>query len=123
LNRVIDTKSYRENVFLINFWASWCVPSRKQNPEMLKLLNKYRNAGFKFIGVSFDKDSNKWNRAINQDQLICENVIDIAAFDGLLAAKYGFTGLPSNLLVDRNRLLIGRDIPVSDLKIYLNKHL
>jgi alkyl hydroperoxide reductase subunit AhpC len=60
--------------------------------KILKLLNKYRSAGFKITGVSFDKDSNKWNRAINQDQLIWENVIDIADFDGLLAAKYGIIG-------------------------------
>jgi len=122
-NKMIKTQDFRGKILLIDFWASWCVPCREQNPEMLKVFTEYKNKGFSFLAVSLDKKRSKWIEAIKKDKLTWENVVDILAFQGKIAARYRVTAIPINFLVDKNGILIAKDITSTDLSIYLENNL
>ncbi len=120
-NEIISTKNFRGKVLLIDFWASWCSPCRKENPELLEIYRQFKDNKFEILGVSLDSDVKKWNKAIANDKLIWKNSIDIEGFNGEIAAKYNVTGIPTNFLVSENGKIIAKNIAVDDLKIQLSK--
>lgn len=120
-NNKISTKNFRGKVFLIDFWASWCTPCRKFNPELLKVYEEYNSKGFEILGVSLDTDIEKWKKAVKQDKLIWENVIDTEAFNGEIAAKYHVTAIPINYLINQEGEVIAAHVDINNLKVQLNK--
>ncbi|MCF6181069.1 TlpA disulfide reductase family protein [Lutibacter sp.] len=120
-NEIISSKNFRGKVVLIDFWASWCAPCRKVNPELLEIYKQFKDNEFTVLGVSLDVDLKKWNNAIVEDKLIWENIIDIEGFNGEIAAKYNVTSIPTNFLVSKNGKIIAKNITIDDLKIQLNK--
>lgn len=120
---LISTKDFRGKVLLIDFWASWCAPCRKQNPDLLKVYEEFKNSDFEILGVSIDKDLDKWMSAVKKDGLIWENVIDTRGQESEILAKYGATNsVPQNFLIDKNGLIIAKNISVNDLKKYLHNN-
>jgi thiol-disulfide isomerase/thioredoxin len=99
----ITLKSITKNakVTLIDFWASWCGPCRKQNPHLIQLYNRYHSKGFDIIGISEDKykDLNKWKNAVAVDGLPWHQVIDD---NNRLANMFGVSGIPHTVLLDSN---------------------
>ena len=88
---------------LVEYWASWCVPCREQNPAWNKLLAKYEEQGFRILGVSLDQDIDAWRHAITEDRLSdWLHVSDHRAFDGLNAITNKIQAIPYNVLVDRD---------------------
>ncbi len=117
---LISTKDFKGKVLLIDFWASWCAPCRKQNPDLLKVYKEFKNNDFEILGVSIDKDLDKWMSAVKKDGLVWENVIDTRGQESEILAKYGATNsVPQNFLIDKNGLIIAKNISVNDLKKYL----
>lgn len=120
---LISTKDFKGKVLLIDFWASWCAPCRKQNPDLLKVYKEFKNNDFEILGVSIDKDLDKWMSAVKKDGLIWENVIDTRGQESEILAKYGATNsVPQNFLIDKNGLIIAKNISVIDLKKYLHNN-
>lgn len=118
---LISTKDFRGKVLLIDFWASWCAPCRKQNPDLLKVYEEFKNNDFEIIGVSIDKDLDKWMSAVKKDGLVWENVIDTRGQESEILAKYGATNsVPQNFLIDKDGLILAKNISVIDLKKYLH---
>ncbi|WP_084274299.1 TlpA family protein disulfide reductase [Crocinitomix catalasitica] len=100
---IIKLSDLRGKVVLIDFWASWCGPCRKENPNVVKAYKKYNEAGFEIYSVSLDKASakGKWLAAIEQDGLIWDaHVSDLKGWNSAAAADYGVRSIPFTLLID-----------------------
>jgi thiol-disulfide isomerase/thioredoxin len=90
-------------VVLIDFWASWCGPCRKENPTVVAAYKKYRDKGFEVFSVSLDQDKSRWISAIQQDGLIWPNhVSDLRSWQNVAAGLYGVSSIPKTVLLDRN---------------------
>lgn len=103
-------------VVMIDFWASWCGPCRKQNPHVVSVYNKYKNEGFEIFSVSLDKQKEPWVRAIQSDGLIWPNhVSDLKFWNSVAAAAYGVQSIPRVVLVDKEGNIIKSDVSPSEL--------
>jgi len=93
---------------LIDFWASWCGPCRRENPAVVALYNKYKNRGFEIFSVSLDKDKGKWTQAIAQDKLTWPNhVSDLKGWASDASKIYGVRSIPHTVLLDPDGVIIG----------------
>lgn len=100
--------SLRGQYVLIDFWASWCMPCRRENPNVVRLYNKYKNKGFTIFSVSLDKDAEAWKEAIEKDGLVWPNhVSDLQQWNSPLPQLYGFSGIPHTVLVNPEGNIIG----------------
>lgn len=113
----IKLSSLKGNIVLIDFWASWCGPCRRENPNVVRAYNKYskskfKNAkGFKIYSVSLDKNKAAWMNAINQDQLSWEeHVSDLKGWSSQGAITYGVRGIPYNFLIDSEGKIIAKNL-------------
>lgn len=94
-------------VVLIDFWASWCKPCRAENPNVVRLYNKYKSKGFDIFSVSLDKNVNKWKSAIIKDNLTWDNhVSDLLGWNTSVTSLYNFSGIPHTVLIDREGNII-----------------
>jgi peroxiredoxin len=103
----IDSKQFREKYTLIVCWASWCKPCRAEHSDLNVLYEKYKSKEFEMIGVSLDKEREKWTKAIIKDGLSWTQVIDPKAFDGEMAKYYGIEAIPTNFLLDKKGKILG----------------
>ncbi len=104
-HRLSDLKG---KVVLIDFWASWCGPCRKENPNVVRLYKKYNSKGFEIFSVSLDTDKAAWKQAIQSDGLVWKNhVSDLMGWQTPLVQQYGIGGIPYTVLVDREGKIIG----------------
>jgi thiol-disulfide isomerase/thioredoxin len=103
----IRLSELRGSYVLIDFWASWCAPCRKESPNMVKLYNEYKNKGFTIFSVSLDKNSESWKAAIAQDGLIWPNHgSDFKMWDTPSRALYNFSSIPHTVLVNKEGMII-----------------
>ena len=100
----------RGQVVLIDFWASWCGPCRRENPNVVKLYNQYKDKGFTILGVSLDNDRNRWVSAIEADGLAWHHVSDLKQWQNAVAQLYGVRAIPHTLLVDKEGKIIARNL-------------
>jgi len=92
----------RGQYVLVDFWASWCGPCRRENPNVVRLYNKYKNKGFTIFSVSLDEDPEAWKTAISRDKLSWPNhVSDLKRWDSPVIQQYGFTGIPFTVLLNK----------------------
>ena len=103
----IKLSSLRGQYVLIDFWASWCAPCRKELPNVVKLYNQYKSKGFTVYSVSLDKDISAWKKAIQDDNLSWPNhVSDLLGWESELPTLYGFQGIPHIVLIDKEGKII-----------------
>lgn len=105
--RLSDLKG---KVVLIDFWASWCGPCRKENPNVKKLYAKYKQKGFEILGVSLDSDKGKWEQAIAKDGLEWLHVSDLRKWQSIAAKAYSVSAIPQTFLLDRDGTIIARGL-------------
>ena len=105
--KIITLESLRGKYVLIDFWASWCGPCRRENPNVVKLYNKYKDQGFDIYSVSLDKSKSRWVGAIKQDRLTWPNhVSDLKGWGSAATRLYGFRGIPYTVLIDKEGKII-----------------
>lgn len=95
---------------IIDFWASWCGPCRKENPHIVALYKKYHDKGLNIIGVSLDKEESAWKNAIAKDQLNWFHVSNLKFWDEPIAHLYGVEQIPAPFLLDAEGKVIARDL-------------
>lgn len=95
---------------LVDFWASWCGPCRKENPNLVKAYAKYHDKGFEIIGVSLDDKKESWLKAIEADKLVWLHASDLKCWKSDLAAEYGIKSIPTSFLVDAEGRIIAKDL-------------
>ncbi len=98
----------RGKVVLIDFWASWCGPCRRENPEVVRMYNRFREHGFEIFGVSLDRDRDAWINAIAKDGLTWTQVSDLKYWQSEAAKAYGVKSIPHTVLIDREGNIIAR---------------
>ncbi len=107
----LSLSSLRGKVVLIDFWASWCKPCRMENPTVVAAYEKYKSKGFTVMSVSLDKERDAWMNAIQQDGLVWSNhVSDLQFWNNAAAKLYGVSSIPAAFLIDKNGVVIGRDL-------------
>ncbi|MDG1331914.1 MAG: TlpA disulfide reductase family protein [Crocinitomicaceae bacterium] len=93
--------SLRGSYVLVDFWASWCGPCRRENPNVIKLYNQYKDKGFTVYSVSLDENKDAWLGAIASDGLVWPNhVSDLSRWDSPVVQAYQIQGIPHTVLVD-----------------------
>ena len=109
--KLITLESLRGNYVLIDFWASWCRPCRMENPNVVKLYNKYKDQGFTVFSVSLDNSVEKWVNAIEKDGLTWPNhVSDLKQWRTEATKIYGFRGIPYTVLIDKEGKIIAKNL-------------
>ena len=100
----------RGKVVLIDFWASWCGPCRRENPNVVKLYNRFKDKGFDILGVSLDTDRARWLGAIEADGLVWPQVSDLKGWQNEVGQLYGVRSIPHTVLVDREGKIIAKNL-------------
>lgn len=106
----IKLSDLRGKVVLIDFWASWCGPCRRENPNVVKMYNKYHDKGFEILGVSLDSSKERWVGAIEQDGLTWPHISDLKKWQSEYAALYGVRSIPHTVLLDAEGKIIARGL-------------
>ncbi|WP_417266318.1 TlpA family protein disulfide reductase [Brumimicrobium sp.] len=107
---------YRGKVVLIDFWAAWCGPCRRENPNVVNLYKAYHDQGFEVFSVSLDKTKEKWVQAIEQDELLWEaHVSDLKFWQSSAAKDYKVSSIPFTVLIDREGKVIGTNLRGQEL--------
>lgn len=103
----IKLSDYEGKIVLLDFWASWCGPCRKENPHVVKLYEKYKDAGFTVFSVSLDKNKASWLAAIEKDKLVWDaHVSDLQGWQNAAAKQYQVSSIPFTVLLDREGKVI-----------------
>ncbi|POY37984.1 hypothetical protein C3K47_05520 [Solitalea longa] len=100
---------------LLDFWASWCGPCRAENPNVVKMYEKYHAKGFNILSVSLDRDGEKWKQAIAADHLTWNHVSDLKYWQSEYAAMYGVQAVPATFLLDANGKIVGKNLRGEEL--------
>lgn len=108
--KTIKLSSLRGKYVLIDFWASWCGPCRKENPNVVRMYNKFKNKNFEIFGVSLDDNKQKWTGAIAQDGLGWMHVSDLKGWQSQGAALYSVTAIPATFLIDKEGKIIAKNL-------------
>ena len=112
----------RGNVVLLDFWASWCGPCRKENPAVVKLYEKYKDDGFTIMSVSLDKNRDSWIAAIKKDNLSWPNhVSDLGFWSSRVPKMYNVRGIPFTVLIDKDGNIIKTKLRAHQLEVELKR--
>ena len=95
---------------IVDFWASWCGPCRKENPNVVLAYNKYHSKGFNILGISLDDKKDRWLKAIENDGLTWSHVSDLKGWRNDVATLYGVKIVPTNYLIDPNGKIIAQNL-------------
>jgi peroxiredoxin len=97
---------------IIDFWASWCKPCRRENPNVVNVYNKYHDQGLNIISVSLDKAGQKdrWLKAISDDKLTWHHVSNLKAWKDPIAGLYSVRAIPATFLLDENGIIIAKNL-------------
>lgn len=114
-----NTKELKGKWYLIEFWASWCEPCRKQIPNLKEVYHLFQKDNFEILGISIDKDKNKWKEALVKEKLEWINVIENKEFLGEVVKKFGVNSLPSNFLINNEGKIVAKNISPEDLESIL----
>ncbi|MFA7583140.1 MAG: TlpA disulfide reductase family protein [Proteiniphilum sp.] len=105
----------KNKYLFLDFWASWCGPCRRENPNIVSAYQKYKDKGFDIFAVSLDRDRESWLAAIEKDSLTWTQVSDLQLWDSGPAKLYGVRAIPANFLIDEHGIIVAKNLKGEDL--------
>lgn len=114
---------YRGKYVLVDFWAKWCGPCRRENPNLVKAYNRFKGPTFEVIGVSLDRNKEDWLQAIAEDGLTWVHLSDLKYFESVAARDYNINAIPYSVLIDPNGMIVARNLRGQELHHTLEKFL
>ena len=119
---LLKLSSLRGNYVLIDFWAAWCGPCRRENPNVIRLYNQYKDKGFTVYSVSLDENKEAWLGAIASDGLVWPNhVSDLKRWNSPIVQAYQIQGIPHTVLVDPKGKILAIGLRGAELEQKLNE--
>jgi thiol-disulfide isomerase/thioredoxin len=112
--------SMKGKVVMIDFWASWCGPCRKEMPFIVKLYDKYKGKGFEIYGVSLDQDKARWEEAIKHDGITWPQVSDLKYWESVAAKQYAVSGIPYTVLLDKEGKILSKGLRGHELELAID---
>ncbi len=111
----VQLSSLKGKFLLVDFWASWCGPCRAENPNVVKAYQAYSKKGFNILGCSFDQNREKWLKAVKDDNLSWTHVSDLKGWANAAGKLYGVNSIPANVLLDKDQVIVARNLRGEDL--------
>jgi peroxiredoxin len=112
LGNAVSLSSFKGKYVLLDFWASWCGPCRKENPELVKIFNDFKDKDFTILGISLDgvDDKELWLKAIKNDGLTWAHVSDLKKWQNRVAKLYSINAIPQSFLIDPDGIIVARGL-------------
>lgn len=117
----VSLRDFQGKYLLIDFWASWCIPCREENPNLIKAFEEFRDRNFAVLSVSLDSDKDKWLQAIRKDNLVWTHVSDLKFWDNEVAKQYNIQSVPYNLLLSPDGIIIAKNLRGEELQKKLSE--
>lgn len=117
----VSLSSFQGKYLLIDFWASWCAPCRRENPNVVEAYNKFKDKDFDILGVSLDQKKDAWLKAIEEDKLAWTHVSDLKYWQNEVAQLYGVNSIPHSVLLDPQGKIIAKNLRGQELLDKLNE--
>ena len=114
--KTLSLKQAMGRLTIIDFWASWCGPCRKENPSVVALYNEFHTKGLNIIGVSLDKDAAKWKEAIAKDGLTWSHVSNLQFWNDPIAVLYNIKSIPATYIIDEKGVIIATNLRGEELR-------
>ena len=119
--KIITLSSFKGKYVLVDFWASWCGPCRGENPNVVQAYEKFKKKNFTVLGVSLDESKEDWEDAIKADNLNWQHISDLKKWESTVVSTYKIEGIPYNVLVDPNGIVVATELRGPALEEALNK--
>jgi len=113
---IVSLKESLGKVTIVDFWASWCGPCRKENPNVVAIYNELHSKGLNIVGVSLDKDLDSWKQAIEKDKITWVQVSNLKEWAEPIAKQYGIEQIPTTFLLDASGKIVAKDLRDAELK-------